>query len=64
MGNVLQTVIGSLVLFYLKISSKVKSVLGKDENNYNSFHPNDILLKDDENEAGNLKNLNIRRYVA
>lgn len=54
MGNVVQTIIGSLVVFYLKVSSSVKSYWTKDEeSNYNEFRPNEIILKDDEESSGN-----------
>jgi len=53
MGNVVNTIIGSLVVFYLRLSSKVKSYWNKeDDNNYSAFRPHEIILKDDEEASG------------
>ena len=55
MGNVVQTIIGSIVIFYIKISSNIKSYWNKDDENsntYTAFRPNEIILKDDEESTG------------
>ena len=53
MGNVLHTIIGSIIVLYLKINAKIKSLWNENSSSRSSsFHPNEILLKDDESEVG------------
>ncbi len=49
MGNTLQAFIGSIVIMYIRVTSKLKSYWYKeDDGNYTAFRPNEIILKDDE----------------
>ena len=50
MGNALATVLGSLVGFYYKLLEKTTSY----KSSKNEFLHTEILLKDEENQAGSL----------
>ncbi len=55
MGNTLTALVSYFVAFYFKLSEKSKAILWGEQKQKNYFN-NDILLKDDEQKAGNFVN--------
>lgn len=51
MGQSLSVVVGSIIVFFLKLSDKAKSLFTT-ETKEKSYYNNDIILKDDEQKAG------------
>ena len=53
MGQTGSTVIGYLIVFYLKFLERIKMVFGKDKKEKSGYWTNnDILLKEDDQKAG------------
>lgn len=50
MGNILYQVIGSIIVLYLKIANTIKELFEKKKQP--SYYSNDILLRDEGNQAG------------
>jgi hypothetical protein len=51
MGQTLSSIIGTIIVFCLRLSEKTKSVFSVEEKK-SSYYNHDILLKDDEQQAG------------
>ena len=51
MGQTMSMLVGYMIVFWMKMSEKVKSVFSKDKKEKN-YYNNEILLKDDEQQAG------------
>lgn len=51
MGQTLSTVVGYMIVFYLKFMESVKTMLSSNQKE-KGYYNNDILLKDDEQQAG------------
>lgn len=55
MGQQLSTVVGYVIVFYLKILNRAKSFLDNKKEE-KSYYRNDITIKDEEQQAGNYFN--------
>ena len=52
MGQTMSTIVGYIIVFCLKLSERTKSIFSGEKKEKN-YYSNDILLKDDEQQAGN-----------
>lgn len=57
MGNTLQVSIGYIIVFYLQMRQKFTGLFTKAEEK--SYYSNDIILQDEEHQAGKPANLDI-----
>jgi hypothetical protein len=53
MGQSLSVVLGSIIVFFIKLSERTKAFFSR-EKPEKSYYNNDIILKDDEQKAGKL----------
>ncbi len=51
MGQTLSFVVGSIIVFFMKLSEKAKGIFSN-EKKEKSYYNNDIILKDEEQHAG------------
>ena len=51
MGQTLSNIVGSLIVLVLKLSERTKQIFSGEKKEKN-YYNNDILLKDDEQQAG------------
>ena len=51
MGQTMSLVVGYVIVFWLNLTEKAKSMFNK-ETKEKSYYNNDIILKDDEQQAG------------
>ena len=51
MGQTMSTIVGYMIVFWIKMSERLNSVFSKDKKEKN-YYNNEILLKDDEQQAG------------
>jgi len=61
MGQTMSVVVGYIIVFWLNVSEKAKSMFTSNKKE-KSYYNNDIILKDDEQQAGNISFL-IRYFI-